>query len=410
MVAYTVDAEYDPLREVRVHEPGFETLIGATDPSPNHFSRAFSVRKARIEHRRMVETLESAGVTVRYLHKDLEGAIDELLAERFRVDDDGPSPPSHDELLTSLDAQTAYERLQALLLGPTFGRTSDDPTLAQDAEDPSKSASTVAIERPISNIYFQRDCQIVGDRGPILPRPATSTRQRESQVVEKGWQAIDAEFAGRTSEPHTLEGGDFLPADDFALVGTSAVSDGEEHVLRTSYDGGRELLETGSISYEEVGLVRPPLAVDERLAQKHGASSRLMHLDGWVNIAADGLAVGRLPLLKAATVEVFDRTSDGYVRRETETLAELFDRHDYQVINAPYDERWATNFLTVDDGAVVAIHEANEAGYDPDNNQTIDRLKAEGVDILPDGEGLELEHLTNGGGGVHCMTTPIRRG
>ncbi len=410
MTDCTVDAEYDRLREVRVHEPGIEALIGATDPAPNHFSRSFSVREARSEHRTMVETLESAGVTVRYLHEDLDGALDDLLAERIGIDETGSHAPDREEILANVDAQTAYERLQALLVGPTFGRTSDDPAEQTGPDSPANCASSVAVERPISNIYFQRDCQIVGDRGPILPRPATPTRQRESQVVETAWRAIGAEFAGRTSAPHTLEGGDFLPADEFALVGTSAVVDGAEHVLRTSYDGGRELLETGAVGYDEVGLVRPPLAADERLAEKHGTSSRLMHLDGWLNIAADGLAVGRKPLLDAATVEVFNRAGDGYAHRETESLTELLHRHDYEIIDAPYEERWATNFLTVDDGAVVAIHETDADGYDPENNHTIDRLTAAGVDVLPDGEGLNPENLTNGGGGIHCMTSPIRRG
>ncbi|MFC5134420.1 MULTISPECIES: arginine deiminase family protein [Haloferacaceae] len=401
----TVEAEYDTLRTVRVHEPGVEAAIGAMDPGPNHFARPFSVREAKREHRRMVETLEDAGVEVRHLHEDLAdgGLLDGFLAEAIDVDDGGPAPPTREELADDLRDASAYERLQAVLLGPTVGRTG-----GADGTDEALDTS-VRVERAVTNLYFQRDCQLVGDRGPILPRLGTATRRRERPLIEAAWRARGAEIAHRTSATETLEGGDFLPLGDFALVGVSALEGGEETVFRTTYDGGKELLEAGAIGYDEVGLVRPPLAADERLAAEHGTSSRLLHLDGWLNVAAEGLAVAREPLIEAATVEVFERAGDGYERRGEETLAELLDRHGYEVIDAPYPERWATNFLTVADGTVLPIYETDDGEYDPEENRTIERLKREGVEVLPDGEGLDPENLTNGGGGIHCMTSPIRR-
>ncbi len=407
---HSVRAEYETLQAVRVHEPGFEALLGAIDPAPNHFARAFSLRTAKGEHRTIVETLESAGVDVHHLHEDVGDELDAFLRGAIEADPSGPHPPTREELVDNVAASSTYEQLQAILLGPTIGRTSDDPVGDALPDDPATSASTFRVERPISNVYFQRDCQIVGDRGPILPRPATATRERELPLVEAAWHGVGAEFAHRTSPSETLEGGDFLPAGEFALLGVSALKNGEEYVLRSSYDGGRELLDAGAVGYEEFGLVRPPLSADERLAERHDTSSRLLHLDGWLNIAAEGLAVAREPLLEAATVELFVREGDGYERRGSETLAALLERHDYEVIDAPYPERWATNFLTVDDGKVIAIYETDDGTYSPENNRTIERLKAEGVEVLPDGEGLDPEQLTNGGGGIHCMTSPIRRG
>lgn len=404
----TVEAEYDTLRAVRVHEPGIEAAIGAMDPGPNHFARPFSVREAKREHRRMVEVLEEAGVEVRHLHEDLDdgGVLQEFLTEAVEVDEAGPSPPSRAELAENLGDASAYERLQAVLLGPAVGRTggSDATDAAAETVDTS-----VRVERAVTNLYFQRDCQLVGDRGPILPRLGTATRRRERPLIEAAWRARGAKIAHRTSATETLEGGDFLPLGEFALVGVSALEDGEETVFRTTYDGGRELLEAGAVGYDEVGLVRPPLAADERLAVEHGTSSRLLHLDGWLNVAAEGLAVAREPLIEAATVEVFERAGDGYERRGEETVAELLDRHGYEVIDAPYPERWATNFLTVSDGTVLSIYETDDGEYDPEENRTIERLKREGVEVLPDGEGLDPDNLTNGGGGIHCMTSPIRR-
>lgn len=406
----TVEAEYDTLRTVRVHEPGIEAAIGAMDPGPNHFARPFSVREAKREHRRMVEALEDAGVEVRHLHEDLAegGVLEEFLSEAVDVDDGGPAPPTREELAGNLRDASGYERLQAVLVGPTVGRTAGSETGGNGGSDGAVDTS-VRVEHAITNLYFQRDCQLVGDRGPILPRLGTTTRRREQPLIEAAWRARGAALAHRTSATETLEGGDFLPLGDFALVGVSALEDGEETVFRTTYDGGRELLEAGAVGYDEVGLVRPPLAADERLAAEHGTSSRLLHLDGWLNVAAEGLAVAREPLIEAATVEVFERAGDGYERRGEETVAELLDRHGYAVVDAPYPERWATNFLTVADGTVLPIYETDDGEYDPEENRTIERLKREGVDVLPDGEGLDPANLTNGGGGIHCMTSPIRR-
>ena len=406
----TVEAEYDTLRAVRVHEPGIEAAIGAMDPGPNHFARPFSVREAKREHRRMVEVLEDAGVEVRHIHEDLAdgGVLDGLVEEAIGVDDGGPSPPTRADLTENLDDATAYERLQAVLLGPTVGRTAEIEGGGDDLDSGTLDTS-VRVEEAITNLYFQRDCQLVGDRGPILPRLGTATRRREQPLIEAAWHGRGAELAHRTSATETLEGGDFLPLGEFALVGVSALEEGEETVFRTTYEGGRELLEAGAVGYDEVGLVRPPLAADERLAAEHGTSSRLLHLDGWLNVAAEGLAVAREPLIEAATVEIFERAGDRYERRGEETVADLLDRHGYEVIDAPYPERWATNFLTVADGTVLPIYETDDGEYDPEENRTIERLKREGVEVLPDGEGLDPHHLTNGGGGIHCMTSPIRR-
>jgi len=270
--------------------------------------------------------------------------------------------------------------------------------------------TSLDVRRPITNVYFQRDCQVVGDRGPIIPRPYSPTRRRELPLIEAAWEARGAAVVGRVDAPETFEGGDFMPLGEFALLSTSAVVDGEETVLRSTRGAAAGLLDAGAVGYDEVGVVRPPLAADERPAAAHDTGSRLLHLDGWFNVAAEGLAVAREPLLEAATVERYVREGDGYARRGTESLAALLDRHDYEVVDAPYPERWATNFLTVADGVVLPIYETDDGACDPNDNRTIERLEREGVEVLPDAEGLDPANLTNGGGGIHCMTSPIARG
>lgn len=392
MSEYAVRTEFEPLNAVRVHTPGLELWSGSVDPGPNLFEEGVPPDRARREHGRLVESLETAGVEVHQLADDLAAGdhLDALVAEYATV-------PDEVDLDGMLDAWEPREKLQLVLARVRFERHPD-------------AATSVHVERPVSNTFFQRDTTVVGDRGPILCEMYEPVRKPEVPIVRRAWEAVGAEFVHEMSgEP--LEGGEFLPAGEFALLGVSAEVDGEEVVVRTSYDAGRQLLEAGAVGYDEVGLVRAPLEADRRLREEQGTGSRVMHLLGWCNIAAEGLAVLDAELARHATVDVYARDGDGYAfDRSTTTLDYLEDRG-YDVVDVSPAERWPTNFLAVDDGRVVPLYEPDADGeYRPENNPTIERLKERGVEVLPDGEGLPRAALTNGAGGVHCMTTPLSRG
>jgi arginine deiminase len=234
-------------------------------------------------------------------------------------------------------------------------------------------------------------------------------RQPEIPIVERAWEGIGAGIVHRASTG-PIEGGEFLPLGEFALLGVSGVVDGEEQVIRTSYDAATALLDAGALGYAEVGLVRAPIEADRRLQAEHDSPSRLMHLLGWFNVAAEGLAVTFPSLAQAADVDVFERGSDGYQRRETVSLVAYLDRKGYDVIAADPGERWPTNFVAIDDGLVVPLYEPDaEGAYRPENNPTIEALVERGVTVVPEGEGLPTGPLTNGSGGLHCMTTPVSR-
>lgn len=412
----TVRAEWEPLDAVRVHTPGIELWSGSLDPGPNLFENHVPPDRARAEHERIVATLEDAGVEVHQLADDLAaaGALDRLVRESVSVrTDDGEEPADVDGILSSFDA---HEKLQLALARVTLDRHADDLAAADgvpgtDGTRNRSPATSLRIDRPISNVYFQRDTTILGDRGPVLCNMFEPVRQPEIPIVRDAWAGVGAEIRYEmTDEP--VEGGEFIPADEFALLGVSAEVDGEERVIRTSYAAGERLMEDGAVGYDEFGLVRAPLEADRRLRREHGADSRVMHLLGWFNIAAEGLAVLDADLARAAEVDVYQKRGDGYeFDHSTDVLAYVRDEKGFDVIDISWDERWPTNFLAVDDGVVIPLYEPGENGeYRPENNPTIEALKERGVRVLPDGEGLPRAALTNGAGGIHCMTTPISRG
>ncbi len=392
MPTYSARAEWEPLRAVRVHEPGLETWSGSLDPASNLFEAPLPPEQAARAHQDYVDVLEAAGVTVHRLGSDLAaaGVLDDLVLEYA----DFGSNADDSAVLDQLDAS---EKLQLALARATVTETIGGP-------------ASVTLETPISNIYFQRDTTILGDRGPILCNMATELRQAELPFVEAAWKAIDADIVHR-ADSGPIEGGEFLPAGDIAFLGVSGVVDGEEEIIRTSVDAGRDLLKSGALGFEQVGLVRAPIEAERAMRERDGGPSRLMHLLGWFNIAAEGLAVTFREMAEAATVELFERQGDSYQRVATPTLLELLDERGYDVVDADTSERWPTNFVTVDDATVVALHEPGPDGdYRPEDNPTIEALKARGVTVLPDGTGLPNGPLENGAGGFHCMTTPVRRG
>jgi arginine deiminase len=392
MAPFTVRAEFDRLTSVRAHCPGLELWAGAVDPASNLFDAPVPPGQARREHERLTGALEDAGVEVHLLADDLAaaGQLDDLFREYVSV----PGHVDHDDLLSVFDAG---EKLEAILAR----------TAVSGPDSGADDASAVDL-RPISNMLFQSDTVLVGDRGPILCEMGEPLRQAEIPIVRRAWEEFGTEFVHEMTRP--LEGGEFLPADEFALLGVSAEIDGAEEVIRTTYAAGEEFLDAGAVGFDEVGLVRAPLAADRVHREKHGIGSRVLHLLGWCNIAAEGLAVMDTNLAEHATVDVFRKTGSGYeFDRSTDTLSYVEERG-YDVVEMGPEERWAANFLTVDDGVVVPMHVTDDEGaYRPELNSTIEALKDRGVTVLPDGEGIPEGVLTRGAGGINCMTVPLNR-
>jgi len=389
MPSFTARAEYDRLTHVRAHRPGLELWGGALSPESNLFDASVPPGQAAREHERMTDALADAGVEVHLLADDLAdaGALEELIGQYVDL-------PDRYDVAAATAAFDAREQLELVLtrakLTETDGRTS------------------VELRQPISNTLFQSDTVVVGDEGPVLCEMGEPIRQDELPVVRPAWEELGAEFTHEMARP--LEGGEFLPAGEFALLGVSAEVDGEEEVIRTTYEAGREFIDAGAVGFEEVGLVRAPLAADREHRAEHGIGSRVLHLLGWCNLAAEDLAVTDPALAEAAEVEIYRRSGDGYeFDRSTSTLDYLRERG-FDIVEMGPKERWSANFLTVDDGVVIPMHRTDETGqYDPELNSTIERLKERGVEVLPDGEGVPEGVLTQGAGGINCMTVPLER-
>ena len=459
-----VRAEWDELCAVRVHQPGVETFVGILDPDPNLFLDEFTLGGARHEHRRLVEDLDDqlqGDDPVHYLHEDLDqgGRMDSLLSSRvsYVVEDDDFHRP--DGLWSRLHDMNAYTQLQAIAsnAGITRRAVDDDSQGMASSNSDRDYISRLTIDRPLSNLYFQRDQQLVTQRGVVMCSMKDRTRRPEVSIARAAWEALDeydVDIVADMSqvEEHDVtkyvperedvqvtdvfvEGGDFVPAGSFSLLGVSAkISDGTaypeysietddtERVHRTTYAAGHKLLMENAFGAPEVGLVRAPFEAARESSADGEVDMDIMHLDTWFNLIDDDLAVAHEHLLDTE-VDVY-RATDGEepyepVRLDASFREYICDEHGFEVVDVaetvdPEDPRSddalkvITNFMTLGPRKIMLVRFEDEA--DGVMARFVETMREEyDVEVVPDGTGQVIDNLRAGYGAIHCMTTPIRR-
>ena len=88
--------------------------------------------------------------------------------------------------------------------------------------------------RPLANLTFTRDQQIVTAKGVVMARFGTVQRRSETTLMEQVWRQLGVEPIGSIDFPGKLEGGDFLPiSEELALLGVG---------VRTNPNAARQLM------------------------------------------------------------------------------------------------------------------------------------------------------------------------
>jgi arginine deiminase len=421
-------AEWEPLREVMVHEPGIEVFFALLSPSAHLYERFFNLDGAKREHSHLCEMLHNSyGVRVSHLKQAVRnGAIEDPLV--------------FSRLVSSADRRMERQCIGDACHLPRKLQEDLDKPVELGERDPSHLIDIVILNpnlvltpcgvhtelrQPLYNLYFMRDQQAATDKGMVQSRMAEAQRSGEVDLCGIALKAVAAEPIMQIRKGR-FEGGDFMPAGKFALVGTGS---------RTNGEGVNELL--SHLSFDEVAVVHQP----EHPLIKGYDPMVSMHLDTYFNIAADGVAVGNPLLLEKAAVEVFHRMGDGYERdREIYSLDRYIREKEFECIEITTLEQlcYASNFLCVRHGECIS----------PDTNQiapfVLKRLEikaranpekysallrqaekdyntlrgdaeffphkkgvfAHGIEMNP----LHLTNATGGYGGAHCMTCVLRRG
>ncbi len=427
-----IDAEWKRLNSVAVHKPGIEAFFGLLNPSAALYERPFSRYKARIEHEAMVESLKNDfGVTVKRLDETILRAADArknireelhgLAMKTIRFEGSGASVSAARSAFKAWEnSYDSNHFLDIILLRPVIGAGAPRRRL------PMRGYTKVA---PLSNLYFMRDQQIVSHAGVFLGRMSLPQRRPEPGLTKILWDALGMPITGAAQAPATIEGGDFMPLGDFALIGRGS---------RTNQAGIEQFLSSG-LSYDEVAAVDKP----EHPLLPQGNSDRMidMHLDTYFNVAGSNAVVGSSLLMKRANVTVYSKVSNGRyaIGKARQNLYEYIRSKGFDVIDISVIEQmsYASNFLCIKDGTILAADTRRnmplvlmdlsaKAKSDPKTYGRLFRtakneysMIKRGHRVFPDTasvrdsgidfKSINVENLTGGYGGVHCMTAALSR-
>lgn len=430
-----IDAEWDPLKKVIIHQPGIEMYFGLLEPFGSLYERAFSQTAAIREH----ELLEHA---LRH-----EYGIEVLRIETLALDAIEKRPEVREEIIDIIRNSRVYEGTkdeiesaarefddnEKFYDAPFCMRTALlDPVIGVESDTGTRNIHlNITVREPVANLYFMRDQQFVTDKGIVICRMAKPARQREPSITRFVLNKIlELPILHEIESPGTIEGGEFMPMGDFALVG---IGD------RTNREAVDQVLSLG-LGYKEIGVVHQ--AAHPLIPSDEPDPMINMHLDTYFNVASSKVVVGCGMLLGEANVEIYKNDGKGkFEKAGNDTkLDQYITQKGFEIINITTLEQlcYASNFLCIRDGQILALEVERIVDdvlgnleiitrNDPEKYSKLleqakkdyEHLKSEGQFFPHKKElyqndihayGLDLKNLTGGYGGAHCMTCVIERG
>jgi arginine deiminase len=411
-------AEWEKLRSVALHRPSFETFFGIMTPKAELYERPFDREKALKEHDAFSSALKDSGVRVYMLHEAIKSNSSKSSVRR------NLEKLAISSVIYSGKGSAAYKKQ---LLDYISGYSAEDLLLMAELHPEARLSGNrldFVVREPLANLYFMRDQQVTSPNGLFLGNMSKARRRSETKITSLLFDSLGIKYVRPDYNGSTLEGGDFMPAGKFALIG---VGD------RTSVKGAMSLI--GKMDgFEEIAIVEQP----RHPLMLNGFDPMLdMHLDTYFNIAGDGIAVGQTDLLKLARTTVYVKHGIGYeATKERTNLYEYITSKGFDLIGLSMLEQasFGSNFLCVRDRHILAIdcsttaksvvrafkslsdsrkeyysiyaelkREYSKKRYMfPDNRE----MNEHDIDAVK----LGFSNLTGGYGGAHCMSCVIRRG
>ena len=431
-------AEWHNLRDVMIHRPGIEMFFGLLEPFSFLYERAFSMDGAIYEHANLEHTLASHGVNVHRLKHEAVRTVreNEALKERAGkyalkivkfhgpVQETRKAERAFKENIASFDPETLYN---ILVLRPTVS--------LKKGRGARVIFPHVTLNVPLANLYFMRDQQALTDRGIVVGRMAKPQRRLEPFLTNTVLQLMGADMAYQVQAPGTFEGGDFIPAGDFAMIGLGD---------RTNRSAIEQIMKHG-LGFDEVVVVHQ--ATHPLIPGEQRDPMINMHLDTYLNIAGKEIAVGCIPLLNRAPIEVYKKKSSGTslmdVRYEKTSsgsnIHEYLTKKGYKFVPITTFEQmcYAYNFLCLRDREIIAIEaeqvaqrvlknlEIMKTNYPKRYSRLYTHVKKEYAELRASGRffphksefyelGVKtipvlLQEITGGYGGAQCMTCALNR-
>ena len=374
-------AEWTPIRSLYTHRPGIETSLASLDYNTNLFHDVFDLEKAQNQHDEFTSTLASENIKVISSY-DLTKYINSEDLAPFITFDESFTKDQKSKLIDSYISHN--KQLDLLLTKPSIKRISANN---QDI------INQFSINNPLGNFLYARDPIFqTGEKRFHLSNLKFNVRKQEANIMELLFNKLNLHSNISISidkfnqQVDTIEGGEVVPAGDTIIIGV------ESH--RTNLNSVYELMKTNSIGHSNVVLVISPVKTQEE-----------MHIDTWFNIIDEDLYIGSQRFFdNPIDILYYERNENGYYLLNKEisdfkTLLENKLKMKKISINDKQQKDLMSNGLTISPKKYIMI------GGKPTSQGFKKSLEKHGVEVIS----VELDELTEGHGGAHCMTQPIQR-
>jgi arginine deiminase len=297
------------------------------------------------------------------------------------------TPTDREDLISSeyerLDHMTNEELFDILILQPRVSLVT--------AEQNTPFVAEPAM-RPLSNLVFTRDQQIVTAKGLILGALNSPQRAPEVSLLKLVWETLGIPIAGQVENPGKLEGGDFIPiSKELCLVGVG---------LRSNIDAVNQLMENDLFGTEKVAVI-----VDE-----YDKSQDRMHLDTVFNIVDKERVVILEDIIgesnpKRRMVNLYTRKDGKYtLDGEPIEFSNFLKNLGYNLITVTNDQQlqYICNFVNL--GPTTTNSKGVILSVNKDLEELIVRNGYEGKVRFVDYRGITKMY-----GAAHCTTQVFRR-
>jgi len=400
--------ENDKAEVVLLHEPGLEALLGSLHASGSLFEKPVNLQLARKNHQGFKEALRRHGVNVMDVRDILAMNCEHNLKCRVELEElalkcmkyvcDGGNEdesetidfddltPIQKYLLTDdykrecLSTMGVNDLIDIILLGPTVRLV------------PSSTNTPMRLERlgmrPLLNLTFTRDQQIVTNRGLVICNMGSLQRHQETKILKFCFEKLGYEILGEIQSPGIIEGGDFLVGGaDICYVGEG---------LRTNPDAIRQMLDNDWFGTRRVAVVHDYFDCDQQR----------MHLDTYFNICSHNCCVmletvmGESSPLRRVVTEYTKNEHGKYeISRFDVEFSTFIKEEGYYII--PVTERqqelYGINFLNIGGGVCITMDESTSRKMLQD-----DHFDGE-IDLI------DYSGMTTMYGSLHCSSQVIKR-
>lgn len=403
-----IKAEWDSLKEVWMHEPGVEIDCAMLTPRAFLFERAFNRKRGLTEHENLRGILKENGVRVSLLRdivkendEKLRSSLEEVLRDKGIFMEAKNRNAYREEMSKNLKNVDIETVLNLILFDPRLNVTENAETNMQYPDG--------FLIRPLTNLYFMRDQQIVGNNGVLSLNLKLPQRANETELMYNIAKEVLGNENVKKLNSGYLEGGDYIPCDKFGLMGIGP---------RSNMEGAVSAMNSGIFEHDEVLVVENP---KYDFMKKDFLNN--MHLDTYFNIASKNTAICSVYLAKKAKGKIFKRNNGKYeMEGETDLYSYMKEKH-FNFIDLSIEEQlsYSSNFLTISDGKIIGIDSkkvykrlieqgiiTSKAAGDVNNEYMFPHrrdLPENGIDCID----VDLQELTGGYGGAHCMTMALRR-